>query len=103
MNALDVHGKLLGFLLAATLTCAPLVSFPAPQDRAQALAGLEDVVAERRAEAIVWIANNGRMADQALLVKRLRDEDEVVRGYAEQGLWRLWSRSGEPAIDRLMA
>ena len=67
------------------------------------MAALEDVAAERRAEAIVWIANHGRMADQPLLVKRLRDDDGLVRGFAEQGLWRLWSRSGEPAIDRMMA
>jgi len=26
-----------------------------------------------------------------------------VRGFAEQGLWLLWSRSGETEIDRLMA
>jgi len=43
------------------------------------------------------------MTDQALLVKRLRDDDPFVRDLAAQGLWRLWSRSGEPAIDRLMA
>lgn len=60
-------------------------------------------MAERRAEAIVWIANHGRMADQGLLLKRLRDDDGFVRGFAEQALWRLWGRSGEPAIDRLMA
>lgn len=60
-------------------------------------------MAERRAEAVAWIANHGRMADQPLLLIRLRDDNEFVRGFAEQGLWRLWSRSGEPAIDRLMA
>jgi len=43
------------------------------------------------------------MADQALLLRRLRDDDPFVRDIAEQGLWRLWSRSGEPAVDRLMA
>ncbi len=43
------------------------------------------------------------MADQPLLLKRLRDENEFVRGLAEQGLWRLWSRSGDAAVDRLMA
>ena len=43
------------------------------------------------------------MADQPLLLKRLRDSDEFVRGFAEQGLWRLWSRSGDAEIDRLMA
>ncbi len=42
------------------------------------------------------------MANQPLLLKRLRDENEFVRGLAEQGLWRLWGRSGDAAIDRLM-
>jgi tetratricopeptide (TPR) repeat protein len=75
----------------------------APQDREQALAALEDSVTERRAEAVVWIANHGRMDDQALLLKRLRDESAFVRGFAEQGLWLLWSRSGDAEVDRLMA
>lgn len=42
------------------------------------------------------------MADQPLLLARLRDESPFVRGFAEQGLWLLWSRSGESEIDRLM-
>ena len=90
-------------LLSVTLSCAPLNTFPAPQNRAEAVAALEDALAERRAEAVAWIANHGRMADQPLLVKRLRDDDGIVRGFAEQGLWRLWSRSGDAALDRLMA
>ena len=103
MDSRAVHGKLLWVLLGITLTCAPLVAFPAPENRTQAVAALEDVVAERRAEAVAWIADHGRMADQPLLLKRLRDDDEYVRGLAEQGLWHLWSRSGEAALDRLMA
>lgn len=51
----------------------------------------------------MWIANNGRMEDQALLLKRLRDESLFVRGFAEQGLWLLWSRSGDAQIDAMMA
>jgi len=43
------------------------------------------------------------MADQPLLLARLRDESPFVRAFAEQGLWLLWSRSGETEIDRLMA
>ena len=43
------------------------------------------------------------MADQPLLLGRLRDDSEDVRGIAEQGLWRLWSRSGDAEVDRLMA
>lgn len=56
-----------------------------------------------RAEAVAWLATNGRMADQPLLLERLRDEDETVRGYAEQALWLLWARSGDPAVDRALA
>lgn len=87
----------------ATLTCAAPVAFPAPADREAALVDLEHSVTERRAEAVVWVANRGTMADQPLLLRRLRDESAFVRDYAEQGLWLLWSRSGDAGIDRRMA
>jgi len=54
-------------------------------------------------EAIVWLANYGGMADAPLLHERLRDESAIVREYAERGLWALWSRSGDPGVDQLMA
>ena len=107
MNSRAVHVKLLSVLLIITLTCAAPAAFPAPpklpSSYKEAVAALEDVAAGRRAEAIAWIAEHGRMADQPLLLRRLRDENDFVRGFAEQGLWRLWSRSGEPAIDRMLA
>ena len=91
-------------LLTATLTAFPPAAFPAPGTRAEALADLENSVTERRAEAVVWVANHGTIEDQPLLLKRLRSDDSpFVRGFAEQGLWLLWSRSGEIEIDRLMA
>jgi tetratricopeptide (TPR) repeat protein len=43
------------------------------------------------------------MADQPLLVQRLRDADARVRAVAEQALWLLWSRSGDAEVDRLLA
>ena len=103
MNSRAVHGKLLWVLLTLTLTCAAPPAFPEPRNHAEALAALEAVAPERRAEAVAWLADHGRMADQLLLVQRLRDDNEFVRGFAEQALWRLWSRSGDAAIDRLMA
>ena len=90
-------------MLAATLTVGIRHAFPAPATRAEALAALEDPQTERRAEAVVWLANHGRIEDQPLLLKRLHDESAFVRGYAEQGLWLLWARSGDAEIDRLMA
>jgi tetratricopeptide (TPR) repeat protein len=98
-----LHRVTLGLALTLTLTCAPPDAFPAPGTRAEALEQLEHSVTERRAEAVVWLANHGTLADQPLLLKRLRDESPFVRGYAEQGLWLIWSRSGESDIDRLMA
>lgn len=56
-----------------------------------------------RVEAVAWIAAHGRMADQPLLIERLRDDVDLVRTLAEQALWLLWSRSGDAGIDRLMA
>ena len=64
---------------------------------------LEDALTERRAEAVVWIAQHGRMEDVGPLLKRLRDEELFVRALAEEGLWLLWSRSGDAGIDQLMA
>jgi Flp pilus assembly protein TadD len=97
------HGLLLLFVLAATLTVGAPDAFPAPASRAEALAALDDPQTERRAEGVVWLANHGRIDDQPLLLKRLHDESAFVRGFAEQGLWLLWARSGEAEIDRLMA
>lgn len=54
-------------------------------------------------EAIVWLASHGTMADAPRLHERLRDESAIVRDYAEQGLWALWSRAGDKPIDELMA
>jgi tetratricopeptide (TPR) repeat protein len=94
--------KTLFALLALTLAAG--AAFPAPPaSRAEALAGLEHPVTEQRAEAVVWVANHGRMEDTQLLLKRLHDESAFVRGFAEQGLWLLWSRSGDAGIDRIMA
>ncbi len=90
-------------LLLPLALCAAVASAAPPAGREQALAWLDDAQTERRAEAVTWVANHGTIKDTALLHKRLRDESPFVRGFAEQGLWVLWGRSGDPAIDRLMA
>jgi tetratricopeptide (TPR) repeat protein len=91
-------------LLLAILTVVALPAFPEPPaSREQALSALKSDDAATRAEAVVWLANRGAMSDAPLLHERLRDESAFVRGFAEQGLWLLWSRSGDAEIDRLMA
>lgn len=91
-------------LLALALTAAPAPAFPEPpKSRDAALSALRSPDAATRAEAITWIANRGGMTDAPLLHERLRDESLFVRGFAEQGLWLLWGRSGDTGIDTLMA
>src|SRR5688500_18569205 len=91
-------------MLLLALTAAVPAAFPqAPETRAQALAALKDADAARRAEGVAWVANHGGMAEAPLLHERLRDASPLVRGHAEQGLWLLWSRSGDPEVDRVMA
>lgn len=91
-------------LLALGLTTAAPEAFPQkPQTRGEALRALQSPEAATRAEALVWIANRGSMADAPLLHERLRDESAFVRSFAERGLWLLWSRSGDADIDALMA
>ena len=92
-------------LLLVLLTVAAVGAFPQERtlSRAEALQALASSDAATRAEAVVWIANRGAMADAGLLHERLRDESGLVRSYAEQGLWLLWTRSGDAATDRQMA
>jgi tetratricopeptide (TPR) repeat protein len=101
------HAGFLWVLLTLTLTCAAPAAFPGPPKLPsgynEAVAALEDAAPERRAQGVAWLAERGRMADQPLLLKRLRDENEFVRALAEQGLWQIWGRSGDAAIDRLMS
>jgi tetratricopeptide (TPR) repeat protein len=90
-------------LLLAVLTALAAAAFPqAPASRQEALKALASTDAATRAAGVVWIAQNGAAADAAPLYERLRDEHPVVRGYAEQALWMLWSRSGDEAVDRLL-
>ena len=91
-------------LLALVLLVCSSGAFPQPpKSRQQALAQLASAETSARLEAIVWLANHGGMADAARLDALLRDDNALVRDYAEQGLWALWSRSGDADIDRLMA
>jgi len=88
-------------LVCATASLAQPIPYPYAS-REQALKGLSAPEAVQRVEAITWIANHGTQADGEALARRLSDKHPMVRSFAEQGLWRLWHRSGDPAIDALM-
>lgn len=73
-----------------------------PLTREEALAGLaneRDV--EARRQGAVWLGQEGLMTDVPVLLNALRDPDEGVRSLAENSLWQVWSRSGDPEVDSL--
>ena len=95
--------RLAAVLLTLLCASASLAQSGPYANRAEALKGLSAPEAAQRAEAVTWIANYGTQADGEALARRLADESPMVRGIAEQGLWLLWHRSGDQAIDKLMA
>lgn len=88
---------LLTLLLGGAALAQPVLT------RAQALRTLQHPQAPERAAAVARLAEVGSMADSAQVAERLRDEDEGVRDLATSALWMIWNRSGDAAIDRLVA
>ena len=74
-----------------------------PQElgRDQAARALSSADESMRREAATRLSEIGTMADSTRLVASLRDPDGEVRERAEQGLWSIWARSGDPRVDRL--
>jgi tetratricopeptide (TPR) repeat protein len=69
--------------------------------REQAVQFLSHAEAQARRDAASRLGEVGTMADVPPLVGALRDIDADTRDQAEQALWRIWARSGDPEADRL--
>jgi len=92
---------LLVLAIACLVPAMPVAAGSEPPTRAQALAALKRSDPEERRRGALGLAAVGRMEDAPALVAALRDEDELVRAIAEEGVWALWSRSGDERIDDL--
>jgi tetratricopeptide (TPR) repeat protein len=75
----------------------------APMTRAQALAALSHSEAEQRLAGVRRLADIGTMADADRLLATLAQADERARTVAAAAVWRIWSRSGDAAVDKLFA
>ncbi len=75
----------------------------APLSHAQALEALGQSETSTRIAGIERLAEVGKMADVDRLLARLSDDDPQVRALAAAATWQIWSRSGDPAIDKLFA
>jgi tetratricopeptide (TPR) repeat protein len=92
-------------LIAIALPCLipalPVAADSPPPLRAQALAALKKSDPQERRRGAMGLAAAGRMEDAPALLAALRDPDDLVRAVAEEALWSVWSRSGDPRVDDL--
>ncbi len=70
--------------------------------RDEAIAALYSPDASVRRDAVDRLARLGQTADADLVIEALYDTDPDVRVHAEAAVWQLWSRSGDPEVDRLL-
>ena len=99
----DVHSG----MKAACIALASILVLAGPLARAEGV-GREDALkallkadAPARRDAAGRLGEIGTATDAPALVHALRDDDEDVRARAEQALWLIWARSGDPEVDRL--
>jgi tetratricopeptide (TPR) repeat protein len=89
--------------LVLTAVLAAGTSHAAPLTRSQALKALQQPEPSERLAGIERLAEIGKMVDADRLLDRLGDADPQVRALAAAATWQIWSRSGDPAIDKLFA
>jgi tetratricopeptide (TPR) repeat protein len=83
---------------------APAVAQPRPSlPREEALRQATSPHVDGRRHAMASLGEVGAMADAPVLLRAFRDPDPVVRALAQQSVWLVWSRSGDPEVDRLFA
>lgn len=87
-------------VLSLTLLAPPAVA-ELRWSREQAIRNLAKPDTGVRRKAVARLAEVGTMGDTPLLLKALNDPDDTVRALAETALWDVWSRSGDPAVDRM--
>ena len=88
-------------LLALALGAPVLAAEPPSLE--QARIGLDHAAPAQRLAAVERLADAGTLDDVDRLAARLRDADAQVRTAAAAALWQVWSRSGDPAVDALLA
>jgi len=90
-------------LLTLALALCGATAAGAELTRQQALHAAEQPDAATRLAGVERLGGIGQMADADRLLPRLRDSDPRVRAAAGDAMWRIWSRSGDAAIDALFA
>ena len=89
-------------LLAFAWSCTPAAAGDwTPLNREQALEQTRSKQLDKRRIAYGRLAEIGTMEDIPVLLTALWDEEELIRGIAEQSVWGIWLRTDDPVVDPL--
>lgn len=98
--------KLTRYLLLALVVAVAAVvpgQLPAadwsPLSREEAVQLLDSRDPTQRRAGLGRLAEVGDSDDVPLMLRRLWDDDDMVRGMAEQALWGLWLRANDSSVD----
>jgi tetratricopeptide (TPR) repeat protein len=80
---------------------APAPGQDAQTIREEALAAATSDNAQERREAYARLADVGLATDLPMLYSALHDSDLTIRKVAENAIWQVWGRSGDPDADRI--
>jgi tetratricopeptide (TPR) repeat protein len=89
-------------LLGLACVCLPAAAGDwTPVSREQALDQTRGTQIEKRRLAFGRLAEIGTMEDVPVLLAALWDEEELIRGMAEQSVWGIWMRTDDSVADPL--
>ena len=85
-------------LLACFSLYAPAADW-SPLSRQQALDETRSSQMDKRRLGYARLAEVGTLEDVPLILAALWDEEELIRGMAEQVVWGIWMRADDPVVD----
>ena len=91
--------RIAALMLAASFCACVAAADWGPLSRAQALEQAKSSQIDKRRLAYGRLAEVGTPDDVPVPLAALWDEEELIRGMAEQAVWGIWMRTDDPAAD----
>jgi tetratricopeptide (TPR) repeat protein len=91
--------RIAALLLAVSFCAAAGAADWGPLSRAKALEQAKSGQVDKRRLAYGRLAEVGTTDDVPVLLAALWDEEELIRGMAEQAVWGIWMRTDDPTAD----
>ena len=98
-DPLPIFIRIAALLLAVSFCASVGAADWGPLSRVQALEQAKSGQVDKRRLAYGRLAEVGTTDDVPVLLAALWDEEELIRGMAEQAVWGIWMRTDDPTAD----